>query len=163
MGFSGGGQFAHRFLYLYPERLAAVSVGAPGRVTTLDDSHSWPRGVADVESLFGRPIQKALINQPRIQLVVGSEDVNVHGGKEFREWVKKMKERRNHHENADNKHKDEGMQQSRLETLRRLHALWKQDGIEAQFDVVEGVAHAAGGVRERVLAFLQPLMQRSSI
>jgi poly(3-hydroxybutyrate) depolymerase len=27
VGFSGGGQFPHRFLYLYPERLAAVGVG----------------------------------------------------------------------------------------------------------------------------------------
>ncbi|MGP3962166.1 hypothetical protein ACTWPT_39865 [Nonomuraea sp. 3N208] len=28
-GHSGGGQFAHRFLYLHPERLAAVAVSAP--------------------------------------------------------------------------------------------------------------------------------------
>ncbi|KAK9234058.1 Alpha/Beta hydrolase protein [Lipomyces kononenkoae] len=163
MGFSGGGQFAHRFLYLYPERLAAVSVGAPGHVTMLDDSQSWPRGVADAESLFNRTIQKDLIKQPRIQLVVGSEDVNVHGGKEFAEWLKKLKARRNHHERdrAGDKDKDElpSMEHGRLDTLRRLHTLWKQDGIEAQLDVVEGVAHVAGGVRKRVLAFLQPLMQ----
>src|SRR5680860_1115071 len=36
-GFSGGGQFAHRFLYLHPERLSAVSIGAPGHVTLLTD------------------------------------------------------------------------------------------------------------------------------
>jgi len=30
-GFSGGGQFTHRFLYLHPDRLAAASIGAPGR------------------------------------------------------------------------------------------------------------------------------------
>ncbi|KAJ7797519.1 hypothetical protein B0H14DRAFT_54885 [Mycena olivaceomarginata] len=29
-GFSGGGQFAHRFLYLHPQRLHGVSIGAPG-------------------------------------------------------------------------------------------------------------------------------------
>lgn len=32
-GFSGGGQFAHRFLYRHPERLTAVSIGAPGRIS----------------------------------------------------------------------------------------------------------------------------------
>jgi pimeloyl-ACP methyl ester carboxylesterase len=32
-GFSGGGQFAHRFLLLHPDRLHGVSIGAPGRVT----------------------------------------------------------------------------------------------------------------------------------
>lgn len=36
MGFSGGGQFAHRFLYVHPERLLGISVGAPGNVTMLD-------------------------------------------------------------------------------------------------------------------------------
>jgi poly(3-hydroxybutyrate) depolymerase len=35
-GFSGGGQFAHRFLYRHPERLTAVSIGAPGRITLPD-------------------------------------------------------------------------------------------------------------------------------
>jgi poly(3-hydroxybutyrate) depolymerase len=32
-GFSGGGQFAHRFLYLHPNRLAGISVAAPGSIT----------------------------------------------------------------------------------------------------------------------------------
>lgn len=31
-GFSGGGQFAHRFALRHPDRLSAVSVGAPGAV-----------------------------------------------------------------------------------------------------------------------------------
>ncbi len=29
-GFSGGGHFAHLFFYLHPDRLLAVSIGAPG-------------------------------------------------------------------------------------------------------------------------------------
>jgi poly(3-hydroxybutyrate) depolymerase len=35
-GFSGGGQFVHRFYYLHPDRLLGVSIGAPGRLTLLD-------------------------------------------------------------------------------------------------------------------------------
>jgi poly(3-hydroxybutyrate) depolymerase len=34
-GFSGGGQFVHRFFYLHPKRLMGVSIGAPGRITYL--------------------------------------------------------------------------------------------------------------------------------
>ena len=37
-GFSGGAQFAHRFAYFYAERLTALSLAAPGRVTLLDES-----------------------------------------------------------------------------------------------------------------------------
>lgn len=44
VGFSGGGQFVHRFFYLYPERVHAVSIGAPGRATPLVDK-AWPEGI----------------------------------------------------------------------------------------------------------------------
>jgi poly(3-hydroxybutyrate) depolymerase len=40
-GFSGGGQFANRFAYLHPEKLWAVSIGAPGSVTLLDVNRDW--------------------------------------------------------------------------------------------------------------------------
>ncbi|RAK94840.1 uncharacterized protein BO80DRAFT_292835, partial [Aspergillus ibericus CBS 121593] len=63
MGFSGGGQFAHRFLYIHPERLMAVSVGAPGRVTMLDEAGKWPGGVGDVEGVFGKGVRRDLIRQ----------------------------------------------------------------------------------------------------
>ncbi|MGH9173262.1 MAG: hypothetical protein ACRD1H_02830, partial [Vicinamibacterales bacterium] len=35
-GYSAGGQFAHRFLYLHSERLDQVAIGAPGGVTLPD-------------------------------------------------------------------------------------------------------------------------------
>ena len=47
-GFSGGGQFAHRFLYLHPERCLAVSTGAPGNVTLLDESRPWWVGTGGI-------------------------------------------------------------------------------------------------------------------
>ena len=33
MGYSGGCQFVHRFIYQHPEKLRAVSIGAPSRIT----------------------------------------------------------------------------------------------------------------------------------
>ncbi|KAJ9142943.1 Poly hydrolase [Pleurostoma richardsiae] len=158
MGVSGGGQFTHRFLYMYPERLRAASVGAPGRVTLLDDEQDWPRGVADAEALLGKPIRKDLIRAVGIQLVIGSEDVGVHGGKEFWEWARK-RFKITDPEAAKRALPD--MENGRLETLRRLKELWARDGIEARLDVVEGVGHDADGLRQCGLEFLQPYMQQT--
>jgi predicted peptidase len=77
MGFSGGGQFVHRFMYLYPDRLHAVSVGAPGRVTYLDLELKWPKGIQNLEEVFGKGtvVEKAKVRALRgIQLVVGNAD-----------------------------------------------------------------------------------------
>lgn len=57
-GFSGGGQFAHRFLYRHPERLTAVSIGAPGRI-------SLPDGETP-----------GAITRVPVQLVIGSLDTD---------------------------------------------------------------------------------------
>lgn len=71
-GFSGGGQFAHRFFYLHPERLAGVSIGAPGRATLLDDSRAWWAGTADVEERFGHRIDLAALARVPVVSTFGS-------------------------------------------------------------------------------------------
>ena len=73
-GFSGGGQFAHRFLYLHPERLAAVSIGAPGRVTMPDTTEPWWQGVADLEERLGVPFDAHAVAAVPTQIVVGELD-----------------------------------------------------------------------------------------
>ncbi|RDH31024.1 poly hydrolase [Aspergillus welwitschiae] len=167
-GFSGGGQFAHRFLYVHPERLAAVSVGAPGKVTMLDEQLAWPSGIANIQEIFGKGVNKDLVKNVQIQLVIGSEDVKVHGGREFWEWAKKMMAQRMAAEKASGQ--DSGtvntgkrevvmMDQGRSQTLQQLQSSWQADGIEARLDVVDGVAHNSLGVQECVLGYLQPLMQ----
>ncbi|RYO92948.1 hypothetical protein DL766_010414 [Monosporascus sp. MC13-8B] len=160
-GFSGGGQFALRFLYLYPERLAAVSVGAPGRVTQLDDALAWPRGVADVAQLFdGVEVRRDSIAKVPIQLVVGGDDTKTHGSPGFWEWMAEMKERKKGTGGEGGGGTDlPPMERGRLETLRELQVAWKADGIEARLDVVPGVAHNMAGVRETVLDFMRPLIR----
>ena len=164
MGYSGGGQFVHRFLYLYPERLAAISIGAPGRSTFLDEQQAWPRGVADVRSIFGRDIERELIKKVNIQLLVGGADTGVHGGKEFWEWLQQVRKSLSHNEDgasgSGNTHNGlPAMEKGRLEGVKQLHQSWEQDGIEAQFDIIEGVAHEGDKVRGLVLAYLQPRIQ----
>lgn len=156
MGFSGGGQFAHRFLYLYPERLAAVSVGAPGRVTLLDFSQKWPVGVADTATVFGRPVTLNHIQQVAIQLVVGSEDNQIHGGKEFWTWLQRYK---NEAENQREPGALDTMNRGRTETLDYLHNTWKGYGIDSQLEIVQGISHEAGRAQKHMLRFLEPLIR----
>ncbi|KAI0011897.1 alpha/beta-hydrolase [Xylariaceae sp. FL0662B] len=150
MGFSGGGQFAHRFLYLYPERLAAVSIGAPGTITFLDSRQSWPAGIKDVKELFNKTVSTALIGNVPIQLVVGDEDNKVDGSPGFAEWYQEAV--------------GDGVvllqEGPRLDGAKRLHASWEKAGIRSRLDIVAGVGHQEAGVRETVLKFLQPWIQK---
>ncbi|GFN18200.1 hypothetical protein AtubIFM56815_004317 [Aspergillus tubingensis] len=168
-GFSGGGQFAHRFLYVHPERLAAVSVGAPGKVTMLDEQLAWPSGIANFQEVFGKTLDKDVMRNVHIQLVIGSEDVKVHGGKEFWDWAKKVMAQRMAAEKASEKNSGKEkmgkrevvmMDQGRSQSLQQLQSSWQADGIEAQLDLVDGVAHSSVGVQECVLSYLQPLMRK---
>ncbi|KAH0288699.1 poly hydrolase [Aureobasidium namibiae CBS 147.97] len=167
MGFSGGGQFAQRFLYIHPDRLSAVSIGAPGKVTLLDEQQTWPKGIKDVQNVFSRSIDLGLITAVDIHMVVGSKDTGAHGGNDFKQWQEEMKKK-------TTKAKDAGSDQEaaltsnieaseagkgRLGTLLNVQRLWKDQGIEAHLDIVDGVGHSADGVRSRVLEFFRPLMQ----
>jgi poly(3-hydroxybutyrate) depolymerase len=45
-GFSGGGQFVHRFAMAHPERVASYAVGAAGWYTFPSDALPFPRGTS---------------------------------------------------------------------------------------------------------------------
>ncbi|KAI2611595.1 alpha/beta-hydrolase [Hypoxylon fragiforme] len=150
MGFSGGGQFAHRFLYLHPDRLAGISVGSPGRPTFLDNTQDWPVGTKDVQAVFGKAIDTAAIAKLPIQLVVGNKDTEIHGDEAFWEWKKET-------------FGDGGlppMNETRVESIEKLRDSWSAAGIQTQFNVVDGVAHQETGVRSTVLGFLGPLIAK---
>lgn len=73
-GYSGGGHFAHRFLYLQPDKLRAVSIGASGGITLIDPSTDYWAGTRNFNELFGQSIDLAAIRRVPIQLVVGAND-----------------------------------------------------------------------------------------
>jgi poly(3-hydroxybutyrate) depolymerase len=126
-GFSGGGQFAHRFLYLHPDRLAGVSIGAPGRITRLDDRLPWWLGTKDFEQRFGTPIDLAALRRVPVLMVVGDQDVET--------WEI---------DNPGESNWMDGVEQTgktridRLDTLRRNFV---DHGIDVRFVLVPGVAH----------------------
>lgn len=126
-GFSGGGQFAHRFYYLHPDRLAGVSIGAPGRVTLLDDRLPWWLGTADLEQRFGKPIDLDALRQVPVLMVVGDADVET--------WEI---------DNPGDSNWMDGTEDTGGTRIERLHTLernFQAHGIDVRFALVPGVAH----------------------
>lgn len=79
-GFSGGAQFAHRFLYVYPTRLHAVSIAAPGMVTVIDPGRPAWVGTQGLGALCGNDLDLQEVRRVTVQLLVGSKDVEPHVG-----------------------------------------------------------------------------------
>jgi dienelactone hydrolase len=73
-GFSAGGQFVHRFFYLYPEKVQALSIGSSGWVTFLDHSLPWPDGLQGFKEIFGRDPNIELLQKVKVQMVIGGDD-----------------------------------------------------------------------------------------
>jgi len=73
-GFSGGGQFVHRFLYLYPQRLAAISIGAPGEITLPREDLDWPAGLRGLRDIRGERPDLRAVGEVPVQIVVGDQD-----------------------------------------------------------------------------------------
>ncbi|WP_049571334.1 PHB depolymerase family esterase [Streptomyces sp. SBT349] len=144
-GFSGGGQFAHRFFYLHPHRLAAVSIGAPGRITELDDGLPWWLGTGGIEERLGRSVDIEALRRVPVQMIVGADDtetweINNPGEANWVDGVEKTGA-------------------TRVERLRTLERGFLSHGIDVTFDLVPGVGHQGALVMPAVAAFFSRLMR----
>ncbi|WP_051744553.1 hydrolase [Streptomyces yerevanensis] len=144
-GFSGGGQFVHRFAYLHPDRLSGLSIGAPGRITHLDAERPWWVGLKGFEEKFGRPPRLAELRDVPVQMVVGSEDTET--------WEINNVGDSNWMDGAD------AHGRTRLERLKALSADFERHGISVRFDVVPGVGHEAMYVLEPVKDFFTSILE----
>jgi poly(3-hydroxybutyrate) depolymerase len=143
-GFSGGGQFAHRFFYLHPDRLAGVSIGAPGRITRLDDTLPWWLGTADFEKTFGQPIDVDALRRVPVLMVVGDQDVET--------WEITNPGEPNWMAGA------ELTGDTRIERLKTLERDFAALGITVRFVLVPGVAHRGSQVLPPVRDFFAELI-----
>ncbi|KRE03133.1 hydrolase [Bosea sp. Root670] len=146
-GFSGGGQFVHRFFYLHPERLAAVSIGAPGVVTLPDPDKPWWRGTGDMKAIFGREPDLAAMRQVAVQMVVGGDDIetwDVTVSPKSSNWMEGINE----------------TGATRVERLRSLEAAFLKRGIAVRFDVVPGIEHIGYLVHPPVKDFFGDMLRR---
>ena len=73
-GYSGGGQFVHRYTMAYPHRVMRYVVGAAGWYTFPDPDTRFPRGIKPRDDLPGVTFDpKAFLNVPGA-VVVGERD-----------------------------------------------------------------------------------------
>lgn len=149
-------------MYLHPERSIAVSVGAPGAVTLLDTEQKWPKGIADVEDVFGISIDVKKIGKISVQLIIGSEDVLSHGGAEFWHWLHEVQGHSSQGATRGHGPRAQEVKKGRREHLQDLQMSLKDVGIDVSIEIVDGVAHSAAGVRAQVLSFAKRDLQPSA-
>lgn len=144
-GFSGGGHFTHRFLYMHPDRLEAASIGAPGVVTLLDPEHDFWVGVRNFEAVWGRPIDLDAMRRVPVQMVVGGDDtetweITIAPGSTL--WMP----------GADLAGRN------RQDRMIALKASFENAGIAVRHDVVPGVAHRV----ERLIPAVQDFLEQAA-
>jgi len=143
-GYSAGGQFAHRFLYLHPDRLAAVAIGAPGMVTVPNMEYPWPWGLAGLSEVSGLSVDFELLRKPRILLFVGDQDVVYEGAATLAAVAAHAGI-----DPADAQRYDFGA--TRVERARTLHNSWIAAGIPHAYVEVEGMGHTVRNANGRTL------------
>ena len=73
-GYSGGGQFAHRYAMLYPERIEKLVLMAPGWYTFPDATIPYPEGVKPGGEFADLQLYpKGLLSFP-IEVIIGEQD-----------------------------------------------------------------------------------------
>lgn len=133
-GFSGGGHFTHRFFYLHPHHLAAISIGAPGMVTRLDDSSDWWVGTRDVYWKFNARLNYKKMAAVKIQMIVGQQDTQ-----EWEDTIEKNSPYNMGTGVVGASYNAAGI--NRIERLKTLQRDFKKHGIAAQLELVPDAGH----------------------
>ena len=139
-GFSGGAHFVHRFYYLHPQRLSALSVCAPGSPTLLDSQKPWWVGVADMEARFGRSLDPPALRAVPVHLAVGDADTDT--------WEITHKPGGAHWMDGAN-----ATGATRVERLKTLEASLSAAGVQTWMDILPGVRHQRDALAQSAIAF----------
>lgn len=143
-GYSGGGQFVHRFAMAYPRRVRAVGVGAAGHYTFPDPERRFPRGLR-ARSGQPRRLRPAHFLEIPMAVWVGEND-----GQRDRELRKRPG-------------LDRQQGRTRIERGRRWVAAMRAaaaPGTPYRFELLPGCAHdfqacvGRGGLGPRLFGFL---------
>lgn len=73
-GFSGGAQFAHRFVLAHPGRVASLVLGAAGWYTWPDPTTAFPYGTRPINSLPGVRFDPLNLLSVPMRVIVGERD-----------------------------------------------------------------------------------------
>lgn len=148
-GFSGGAQFVHRYLLIHPDRVSAVSIGAPGAVTTIDPTRNWWVGTRDVEEIFGRSIDLDAIAGMPVQAIIGGDD-------DGRETINIP---------PDSPRWSPGVNDAgttRRERLRTLATMLTKHGAEVEFVIVPDTTHEVAPMIANVQSFFSRVLGDST-
>jgi len=143
-GVSGGGQFAHRMLYLHPDRLIAASLGAPGRATYLDPSEDWYAGIRDFEEQFGKPLDMDSLKKVPVLLLVGAEDTEVVDYSKDATFTE-----------ASQKHG-----QTRVKKTRALLQNYLEYGLNARLEEIPGIGHEGLKMIPQATSFFKEILEK---
>lgn len=138
-GFSGGGQFVHRFMYRYPELLEAACIGAPGRSTYLDKEEDWPSGIKNWEEIFGTGINFEALTRIKICLIAGDQDtekISYEGDASFNPAMYKYGN-------------------TRVERLKALQKNYQEFGLHCDLRLIPGAGHDWTATVDDVKEFLK--------
>lgn len=124
-GHSGGGQFVNRFLLVHPEKLKAVSIGAPGRPTYLNFEEDYFLGVRNFMQVFDKPLDVDAVRQIPVHISVGEFDTKFIG--------------------------ESAYGNCRVERMKSLQQNLEDNGVSAELQILPGLEHA-DGEQERILA-----------
>jgi pimeloyl-ACP methyl ester carboxylesterase len=135
-GFSGGAQFAHRFLYAHPGRLHAVSIAAPGMVTLIDPGRQAWVGTQGLGAVCGTDLDLRQVQRVTVQLLVGSRDAQPHVGGAGQELYNYAGT-------------------NRVERLRTLMVNYQLHGIPVAHEEVAGAGHDFEPLAAAAVPFLR--------
>ncbi|HED14998.1 MAG TPA: hypothetical protein ENI62_15345 [Gammaproteobacteria bacterium] len=79
-GFSGGGQFAHRYTMAHPDRVRRLAIAAAGWYTHPDESRRFPYGIASTPRLKGIDFDLQKFLQVPTSVFVGQWDIVCDSG-----------------------------------------------------------------------------------
>lgn len=75
-GYSGGGQFGHRYALVHPQRVLRLALGAPGWYTFPDPKVRYPRGIKPSRELPGARFALQQFLKIPTCVLVGEKDVD---------------------------------------------------------------------------------------
>ena len=75
-GYSGGGQFVHRYALAYPERMARIVIAAAGWYTFPDQNVNYPRGIKQARGLPDIHFDPGEFLSVSTCVVVGERDIH---------------------------------------------------------------------------------------
>ena len=108
----------NRFLFVHPERLKAVSIGAPGRPTFLNSNEDYFWGIRDFKVYFDKDPDLEKICKIPVQITVGERDTAFIG--------------------------DSPYGSNRLERMKSLKANLEANGLSVCLEILSGLEHGGG-------------------